>query len=181
MSDQLDQLKKPFLYVVVCAAGIAGDVGKLITAAQEHNWDVGVVATPPALGFIDAHAVEAQTGYPIRSAWRSPGDPRPLPAADAIAVAPAHLQHHQQVGVRNLRHPGAGHPLRGIRLRHPDCRTALSERGAGCAPRVWAESGAATTMGVVIGDHEPFQPEADGGADRFRWEQALELLEPLVR
>lgn len=37
--------KKPFLYVVVCACGIAGDVGKLITAAQEQNWDVGVVAT----------------------------------------------------------------------------------------------------------------------------------------
>ncbi len=29
--------KKPFLYVVVCASGIAGDVGKLITAAQEAN------------------------------------------------------------------------------------------------------------------------------------------------
>jgi hypothetical protein len=32
--------KKPFLYVVVCARGIAGDVGTLITAAQEGNWDV---------------------------------------------------------------------------------------------------------------------------------------------
>ncbi|MGX1755355.1 hypothetical protein ACWIG5_00280 [Streptomyces lydicus] len=89
MSDQPDQqTKKPFLYVVVCASGIAGDVGKLITAAQEAHWDVGVIATPQGLGFIDTTAVEAQTGYPIRSAWRSPGDPRPLPPADAIAVAP---------------------------------------------------------------------------------------------
>ncbi|MGW3829481.1 flavoprotein, partial [Streptomyces sp. NPDC005071] len=30
--------KKPFLYVVVCAAGVADSVGKLITAAQEANW-----------------------------------------------------------------------------------------------------------------------------------------------
>jgi hypothetical protein len=45
--------------------GIAGEVGKLITAAQEANWDVGVVATPQGLGFMDAEAVEAQTGYPI--------------------------------------------------------------------------------------------------------------------
>ncbi len=67
----------------------ARDVGKLITAAQEANWDVGVIATPQGFGFIDATAVEAQTGYPIRSAWRSPGDPRPLPPPDAIAVAPA--------------------------------------------------------------------------------------------
>lgn len=29
--------KKPFLYVVVCAAGVAGDVGKLITHAQERH------------------------------------------------------------------------------------------------------------------------------------------------
>ncbi|GGN28551.1 hypothetical protein GCM10011578_064690 [Streptomyces fuscichromogenes] len=33
--------KKPFLYVVACACGIAGDVGKLITAAQERNRAVG--------------------------------------------------------------------------------------------------------------------------------------------
>ncbi|GGY04909.1 hypothetical protein GCM10010384_06500 [Streptomyces djakartensis] len=80
--------KKPFLYVVVCAAGVACDVGKLITAAQEANWDVGVIATPQGFGFIDATAIEAQAGYLIRSAWRSPGDPRPLPPADAITVAP---------------------------------------------------------------------------------------------
>lgn len=81
--------KKPFLYVVVCAAGVARDVGKLITTAQEAHWDVGAIATPQGLGFIDVKAIEAQTGYPIRSGWRSPGDPRPLPPADAIAVAPA--------------------------------------------------------------------------------------------
>src|SRR5205807_2501461 len=77
--------KQPFLYVVVCACGIAGDVGKLITAAQERHWDVGVIATPSGLGFLDADAIEAQTGYPIRSAWRTPGEARPLPPADAIA------------------------------------------------------------------------------------------------
>lgn len=60
--------KKPFLYLVVCAAGVADSVGKLITAAQEANGDVGIVATPQGLGFVDVEAVEAQTGYPIRSA-----------------------------------------------------------------------------------------------------------------
>ncbi|MFE2496799.1 hypothetical protein [Streptomyces scopuliridis] len=78
-----EQPKKPFLYVIVCASGIAGDIGKLITAAQELRWDVGVIVTPQGLGFIDAESVEAQTGYPIRSAWRSPGDPRPLPPPDS--------------------------------------------------------------------------------------------------
>ncbi|MGV9691289.1 flavoprotein, partial [Streptomyces sp. NPDC003444] len=54
--------RKPFLYVVVCAAGIAGDAHKLITAAQERGWGVGVVATPQGLGFLDTEAIEAQTG-----------------------------------------------------------------------------------------------------------------------
>ncbi len=84
-----DQSRKPFLHVVVCAASIADDVHKLITAAQERGWGVGVIATPQGLGFLDTEAIEAQTGSPIRSAWRSPGDPRPLPPADAIATAPA--------------------------------------------------------------------------------------------
>jgi phosphopantothenoylcysteine synthetase/decarboxylase len=84
-----DPSGKPFLYAIVCAAGIAGDVTTLITPAQDQGWDVGVVATPQALGFIDTAAIETQTGYPIRSAWRLPGELRPLPPSDAIAVAPA--------------------------------------------------------------------------------------------
>ncbi|MFI9162979.1 flavoprotein [Kitasatospora aureofaciens] len=80
---------KPVLYVVVCAAGVAGGVGELVSAAQEVGWEVGVVATPLAMGFIDGAAIEGQTGYPIRSAWRKPGEPRPLPDPDALVVAPA--------------------------------------------------------------------------------------------
>ncbi|MGW2375926.1 MULTISPECIES: flavoprotein [Kitasatospora] len=85
----MTEARKPVLYVVVCAAGVAGGVGELISAAQGRGWDVGVVATPLAMGFIDVEAIEAQTGYPIRSAWRKPGDPRPLPDPDAIVVSPA--------------------------------------------------------------------------------------------
>ncbi|MEU4116594.1 flavoprotein [Kitasatospora sp. NPDC028055] len=79
----------PMLYVVVCAAGVAGGVGELISAAQGRGWSVGVVATPSATGFIDVEGVERQTGFPIRSAWRKPGDPRPLPDPDALVVSPA--------------------------------------------------------------------------------------------
>ncbi|MFF6996758.1 flavoprotein [Streptomyces sp. NPDC008313] len=83
------QRDKPFLYVVVCAAGVAQDVGRLLTAAHERNWETGVIATPQGLGFIDVAAVEERTGHPVRSAWRLPGDPRPFPAPDAVVVAPA--------------------------------------------------------------------------------------------
>jgi hypothetical protein len=33
-------------------------------------------------------------------------------------------------------------------------------------------------MGVLIGSYEPHRPKAGGGADRYRWEEVLELLVP---
>ncbi len=33
-------------------------------------------------------------------------------------------------------------------------------------------------MGVLIGSYEPHRPKSGGGADRFRWEEALDLLAP---
>lgn len=76
------------LYVIVCAAGPAGDVGKLVTMAQDDGWTVQIVATPNALDFIDISALGKQTGRPVRSRYRKPGEPR-SPRADAIIVAPA--------------------------------------------------------------------------------------------
>jgi Flavoprotein len=56
--------------------------------AQERGWTVRVVATPAALDFLDLAAIEGQTGSPVRSQYRQPGEPRSQPA-DAIIVAPA--------------------------------------------------------------------------------------------
>jgi hypothetical protein len=76
------------LYVIVCSAGPAGQVGHLVQLAQDQGWTVQIIATPPALSFLDIPKLEAQTGHPIRSQYRSPGEPR-SPRADAIIVAPA--------------------------------------------------------------------------------------------
>ncbi|WP_248958724.1 flavoprotein [Sphaerisporangium perillae] len=76
------------LYIIVCAAGPAGDVGKLVALAQDDGWTVQIIATPPALDFIDVRALEKQTGRPVRSEYRKPGEPK-SPRADAIIVAPA--------------------------------------------------------------------------------------------
>jgi len=80
--------RRRVLYVIVCAAGPASDVGKLVTLAQQQGWDVQIIATPAALDFIDTESLEAQTGHPVRSQYRKPGQPR-SPQADAIIVAPA--------------------------------------------------------------------------------------------
>jgi phosphopantothenoylcysteine synthetase/decarboxylase len=76
------------LYVIVCGAGPAGEVGRLVDLAQDRGWTVQIVATPSALAFIDVPKLEAQTGRPVRSQYRAPGDPK-TPRADAIIVAPA--------------------------------------------------------------------------------------------
>ncbi|MFC3992953.1 flavoprotein [Actinoplanes siamensis] len=76
------------LYIIVCAAGPAGSVGRLVGLAQNAGWAVQVVATPSALAFVDVGAIEEQTGRPVRSRYRKPSEPRSR-RADAIIVAPA--------------------------------------------------------------------------------------------
>ncbi|GLW96979.1 flavoprotein [Microtetraspora sp. NBRC 16547] len=76
------------LYVIVCAAGPASDVDRLVVMAQEQGWTVQIIATPSALDFIDVPELEKQTGRPVRSQYRKPGEPK-SPRADAIIVAPA--------------------------------------------------------------------------------------------
>ncbi|HEV2377662.1 MAG TPA: flavoprotein [Streptosporangiaceae bacterium] len=79
---------RPVLAVIVCAAGPATAVGTLVKLAHQRGWAVQVIATPSALEFFDAAAIEAQTGSPVRSEYRKPGEPRSA-LADAVIVAPA--------------------------------------------------------------------------------------------
>ncbi|MEU6913268.1 flavoprotein [Streptomyces olindensis] len=170
--------RKPFLYVVVCAAGIAADVGRLITAAQERDWEVGVIATPVAAnGFFDTAAVASRTGRPIRSAWRTPGEPRPFPAPDAVAVAPATFNtvNKWAAGIADTlalgtlcEAVGLGVPIAVLPCvadalaAHPAYRDSL-ERLRG--------------MGVRFGEPYAGEPAADGGRPEFGWERALDLIE----
>jgi len=166
------QAEKPFLYVVVCAAGIAADVSKLITAAQERGWEVGVIATPVAMnGFFDTAAVETLTGRPIRSAWRTPGDPRPFPSPDAVVVAPATFNTVNKwaagladtLAVATLCEAyGLGVPIAVL----PCVSDALAAHPAYQDSLIRLRG-----MGVRFGP--PFAGEP--GAE-FGWEQALELL-----
>jgi hypothetical protein len=82
----------PVLYVIACGAGPAGQVTRLISDACARGWDPYLIATPAALDFLDVRELEAQTGHPVRSEYRKPGNTdsgRSLPKADAIIVAPA--------------------------------------------------------------------------------------------
>jgi Flavoprotein len=83
-------MTKRVLYLIACGAGTVRGVGQLIDLAQDQGWDVWLILTPSAVGFLDVPALEAKTGHPIRSAYRNPSDPRDFrPKADAVVVAPA--------------------------------------------------------------------------------------------
>jgi phosphopantothenoylcysteine synthetase/decarboxylase len=77
------------LYLIVCGSPLAHRVGTLVKAAQADGWEVCVVCTPDGRKFVDAGALSRQTGHPVRSFYKNPGDPDMLPDADAMIVAPA--------------------------------------------------------------------------------------------
>ncbi len=178
MTEPNAQGKKPFLYVVVCAAGVADGVGNLINAAQERHWDIGVIATPQSLGFLDAEAIRSQTGYPIRSAWRTPGQTRPLPPADAIAVAPATFNtiNKWAAGISDTLALGILCEAYGMGV--PTAALPYLNAAQAAHPAYQRSLEQLRRMNVLIGSYEPHRPKAGGGADRFRWTEAIDLLKP---
>ncbi|MFD9133102.1 flavoprotein [Streptomyces bottropensis] len=169
---------KPFLYVVVCAAGIAVEAGKLITVAQERDWEVGVIATPLALdGFFDAAAVEARTGRPIRSAWRRPGDPRPFPPPDAVVVAPATFNtvNKWAAGLADTLAVGTLCEASGLGV--PIAVLPCVADALAAHPAYRASLDRLRGMGVRFGDPYAGGAEEGDGRREFHWERALDLLE----
>jgi phosphopantothenoylcysteine decarboxylase len=77
------------LYVLVCGSPMARDVGVLVDLAKQDGWDVCVITTPDGRKFVDPDALQAQTGHPVRTHYKTPGEPDMLPPPDAMIVAPA--------------------------------------------------------------------------------------------
>jgi phosphopantothenoylcysteine synthetase/decarboxylase len=77
------------LYVLVCGSPMARDVGILVDLAQRDGWEVCVITTPDGRKFVDVAALQDQTGHPVRTHYKNPGEPDLLPPADAMIVAPA--------------------------------------------------------------------------------------------
>ncbi|MFI7023682.1 MULTISPECIES: flavoprotein [unclassified Micromonospora] len=77
------------LYIIACGSPLARDVGRLVELAQQDGWDVCVITTPDGAKFVDRTSLARQTGHPVRTHYKNPGDPDVLPSADAIIVCPA--------------------------------------------------------------------------------------------
>ncbi|MFJ2030490.1 flavoprotein [Streptosporangium sp. NPDC087985] len=170
------------LYVIVCAAGSAVGVGRLVTMAQERGWAVQVVTTPAALDFVDVDELEKQTGRPVRSRYRRPDEPKP-PRADAIIVAPATYNTVNKFaqGIADTyalgllaEAPGLGIPVVVL----PFVNSALANR----VPfRHSVEQLRAEGVRVLLGqgESEPRSP-GSGGADDRPWKLALAEMDRLT-
>jgi phosphopantothenoylcysteine synthetase/decarboxylase len=80
---------QPVLYVVACGGPPAAQLDAFVGFAQQHRWDVCVIATPDGMKFLDDGRLAELTGHPVRSQYKQPDDPDVLPPADAFVVAPA--------------------------------------------------------------------------------------------
>ncbi|MGW7422734.1 flavoprotein [Streptomyces sp. NPDC054813] len=173
-----DAPSKPFLYLVVCGAGIAAGVGKLITAAQERGWEVGVIATPVAMnGFFDTAEAEARTGRPVRSAWRRPSDPRPFPAPDAVAVAPATFNTVNKWAAGLADTLAVGTLCEALGLGVPIAVLPCVADALAAHPAYQESLTRLRGLGVRFGDPHTGGTEVDGRRPEFAWERALDLLE----
>lgn len=91
---------------------------------------------------------------------------------------PGDVQHDQQVG-----RPASDTLALGLLCESygPGAPTAALPyvNSAQAANLAYAESlRKLRTMGILIGSYEPHRPRAGGGAGRFHWEEALDLLTP---
>jgi hypothetical protein len=171
------------LYAIVCGAGPAADVGRLVDLAQQRGWDVQLIATPAALDFIDIPSLEARTGRPVQSQYRKPGQPR-SPKADAIIVAPATYNtiNKWAAGVSDTYALGilAEAPSLGIpTVVLPFINHALAGRRAFCLS-VDELQGEGVRILLGAGKFEPHPPGTGGERiDAFPWGLALNEAERL--
>jgi len=175
------------LYVIVCGAGPASAVGRLIEQAHDRGWDTHIIATPAALDFLDVDALEAQSGHPVRSDYgkASVGRRRSLPHADAIIVAPAtyNTVNKWALGISDTyalgilaEAPGLGIPV----IVLPFVNAALVAN-----PSFYrsVDSLRALRVRVLIGpgEWEPHPPGTGGSCiDTFPWHMALDRAEELL-
>ena len=165
------------LYVVVCAAPPASEVHELVKLAQAAGWEVCVIATPEAMHWIDSAMLAELTGYDVRSEYRSAGEAKSLPDADAIAVAPATFNtvNKFRAGIADNMAVGvlceclrAGVPI----VLAPNVKAVLAEH-----PAFPASLRELASWGVHVLEQAP-QPR---GVRMAPWEAILEAVERHVR
>lgn len=177
----------PHLQIVVCGAGPASDVAKLVATAQARGWTVAVTATAAALDFLDIDEIAQVTGYQIRTDYRSTGTTsRVLPRVDALIVAPATFNtvNKLALGIADTYPLSSVAELIGRRVPTvivPFVNSAFAER----APFQRSVTSLRDEgVRVFFGSKDDWTPHLPGTGSRrqseFPWEQAFEVVIALI-
>jgi phosphopantothenoylcysteine synthetase/decarboxylase len=165
-----------WLYLVVAAAPPALRIAEFVTALQAAGWNVAVIATPAAAGWIELDALAAETGCTTHVHTREPRAQEPLPRATAVVAAPmtfnsinkwaAGTSDNLALGILNEM-LGTGVPIVAV----PCVKAVLRKHPA------YEESiGRLTRAGISMMDPDAVTRRADDGLATFAWPQILATL-----
>jgi phosphopantothenoylcysteine synthetase/decarboxylase len=74
--------------IVACGSPPARGISELVSLAQADRWDPFVTLSPSATKWASIAHLERQTGYPVRTEFRTPDEELPVPASDAVVACP---------------------------------------------------------------------------------------------
>lgn len=173
----------PVLYAVACGSPAAVHVGDLVRLAQEAGWQVCVIATPDGRKFLDVPALVKQTGHPVRSHYKNPGDLDAIPSADAIVVAPATVNTVNKWASGIADTLALGTLIEGYGLGLPIVAMPYTNAAMAAHPVFQESLHRLRSWGVrvLFGEHVMALPSPGTGsavADRFPWELAVAAIGP---
>jgi phosphopantothenoylcysteine synthetase/decarboxylase len=156
-------------------------VGRLVSLARQRGWDVCVLTTPSARRFTDTVTLERQTGHPVRSDYKNPGDPDVLPDPDAVIVAPATVNTINKWAAGICDTLALGILVEAIGKRLPIVAVPSTNQAHAAHPAFTENIGKLRSWGVTVlfGAGVPALPEPDAGdADlsQFPWSASLDAL-----
>ncbi|MFF3274933.1 flavoprotein [Streptomyces chrestomyceticus] len=179
--------KQRVLHTIVCAAGPAIQVVRLVEAAVDDGWDVCVIATPAAEagGFLDLPAVEAASGRPVRSDWRQAGEAKRNPPPDAVIVAPMTMNSVNKWAAGIADTYALGLLTEAVGLGLPVVALPFWSTALDAHPATRRSVQALRDLGVHVlygpGAWEPHPPGTGGErVDSYPWRLALETVEGLA-
>ncbi|OKI77700.1 flavoprotein [Micromonospora sp. CB01531] len=180
-SPHLSHRRRRVLYVIACGSPLARNVGRLVDLAQQDSWDVCVVTTPDGAKFVDRASLARQTGHPVRTHYKNPGDPDVLPPADAMLVCPATVNtvNKWAAGIADTLALGLLIEAQGLAV--PIAAVPYTNSAMAAHPAFRASLDRLREWGVrmVFGDHVvPLHPPGTGErhVDAFPWEVGLAAL-----
>jgi len=179
------EASQPVLYVIACAAPPAAAVGRLVRLAQQRGWDVCVLTTPSARRFTDVAALERQTGHPVRSEYKDPGQPDVLPPADAVIVAPATVNTINKWAAGICDDLALGILVEAFGKQLPVVVLPSTNRAHAAHPAFTENIRKLRSWGVTVlfGGDAPALPEPEAGGadlDQFPWSLTLDALDARI-